>query len=134
MTSIPYWSDNQVNLLVDTSASASGPYYVQLTSGGEAPSLGFVAAPDGLSSAQSNFTQLLVAIATGGLTTITSGGTIIASSTPGTTCPSSICSVVVGQQLTLTGSPAGGLWNIQGTSFGQWTPSGTPRDRRESDG
>jgi hypothetical protein len=122
---IPYWSDKQVNVFVNTSASASGTYYVQLTSGGESPGLGFVAAPNGQSSAQSNFAPLQVAQASSGPTTIISGGITIASSTPGWPCPPGSCSVVVGQQVSLTGSPAGGSWNIAGTILQEWNPNGS---------
>lgn len=51
--------------------------------------------------------------------TISYSGLIIAS-TAGTSCASNICSVVVGQQLTLTGSPSGGSWSIAGTTYNQW--------------
>jgi hypothetical protein len=126
--SIPYWSDNQVNVFVNTSSTTSGTYYVQLTSGGESSGLGFVAAPGGESSALSNFATVQVALAVSGLTTISYNGSIIASSAPGTSCSELVCAVVVGQQITLTGYPVGGLWTIGGTTYNQWSPNGNPAD------
>ena len=35
------------------------------------------------------------------------------------------CNLVVGQQITLTGSPASGTWSIPGVRFSNWTQSGT---------
>jgi hypothetical protein len=59
-----YWSDNLVNIPVNTSSSASGIYYVQLTSGGESPvslgGSGFLPGPQGESTPQSNFGQFEV--------------------------------------------------------------------------
>jgi len=91
---IPYWSDNQVNLFVNTTSTPPATYYVQLTSGGESPGLGFVSAPGGQSSAESNFAPLQVATITSGFpTTISYNGSTIASSYSGPSCASPNCSV-----------------------------------------
>jgi hypothetical protein len=54
------------------------------------------------------------------VTTISYNGSTVASSAPGVSCVSPACSVVVGQQVTLTGSPSGGSWSIGGTIYSQW--------------
>jgi hypothetical protein len=50
--------------------------------------------------------------------TISKDGSVVGSSAGGVTCTS--CEVSVGQQITLTGSPAGGTWDIPGTTYTSW--------------
>jgi hypothetical protein len=62
----------------------------------------------------------------GPVVTIKYNGSIVASTVPGFGCVYPNCSVVVGQQITLTGSPYGGSWYIGGTTYNQWSGNGGP--------
>jgi hypothetical protein len=57
-------------------------------------------------------------------TTISYNGNPIAASDGSASCSSSTCWVVIGQQVTLTGYPAGGAWTIGGTAYNQWAQNG----------
>ena len=56
---VTYWSSGQINLLVTTSSASQGPYDLQVASSG-ASGNGFLTAPGGGNSAQSNRVQLRV--------------------------------------------------------------------------
>ena len=100
-------NDGQVNLTYTSSASAT-------------PTSGFNFQLFQVRGTSANYPQMQ----TQSPVTITMNGTMIASTAGGVTCGQA-CSVVVGQQIALTGSPAGGTWSIPGTTFSNWAGDGT---------
>jgi len=78
-----------------------------------------------LALSQSNAPSAGAPMQTQASVTITDNGTVIASSAGSVNCGQQ-CNVVVGQLLTLTGSPSGGTWSVPGRAYTQWLPGIQP--------
>jgi hypothetical protein len=102
---------DQINVFVTASSGACGNYDVQITSGGVSGN-GFQANPQNAQNTpQGNKGTPPVAVTA---VSITQGGVVVTNTTQ---------TVVVGQQIALTGYPAGGIWGVN-AAYASWDAAG----------
>ena len=97
------WGDQLITAIASASPTATGPYDVQLTSGGEDPADGFVQAPQSGSSAQSNRGRVTVPkiVVTSSATQISQNATGVSA----TTCASG--TIAQNTTVCIDGTPTG---------------------------